>query len=302
MHVQHNWTSPYPEWWIEYNARQSAPKNRQRMLDGELTPQKLIEDCLREGHWSPFEHATMSIEIVTSMPICVQILRHGKGFSFQQFSQRYADPLAAGLEFEPLELRYQAKDKRQGSSDEDVAEGVAAELNEAIAQLRQHSIEVYNKLVAAGMAREVSREVLLQGIQTRFTVTGPFRTYITYLRTRLKKGTQEEHRRVALAIAAICDREVPLISGVEGWQPFVEPWQTVVSPEESFVALSWGEHRRLQAELAYYRQGATAPFVAAFLSPQIGIPPESYTALSWADHFNLQSELTSYRHNAGGAP
>lgn len=217
MNVTHNWTSPNPEWWIEYNARQSAPKNRQRMLDGELSPGALLARCLREEHWSPFEHACMSIEVTTSMPVCVQILRHGKGFSFQQLSARYVNPLDAGMEFEPIELRRQSKDNRQGSLDELIEGEVAIEIEHAIEELQAMSLAVYNKILAAGGAREIARFVLLQGIQTRFTVTGPVRSFITYLRTRRHQATQKEHRLVALAIAEICAREFPLIAEVEGW-------------------------------------------------------------------------------------
>ncbi len=217
MNVTHNWTSPNPEWWIEYNARQSAPKNRQRMLDGELTPRDLITKSLREPHWSPFEHAAMSIEVTTSMPVCVQILRHGKGFGFQQFSQRYSDPLRVGLDFEPIELRFQSVDARQGSSDDEFPDTLNAELQAAIAELQEHSRKTYKLLIKNGVAREIARETLLQGIQTRFTMTGWVRSFITYLRTRLQPTTQREHRRVAQQIAAICARELPIIGEVEGW-------------------------------------------------------------------------------------
>jgi thymidylate synthase (FAD) len=217
MQVTHNWTSPKPEWWIEYNARQSAPKNRQRMLDGELSPGALLSKCLKEEHWSPFEHACMSIEVTTSMPICVQILRHGKGFAFQQFSQRYANPLDAGLEYEDIELRRQSKDNRQGSLDELIDGDDATEITALIKELQAISAKLYRKLLALGVAREVARNVLLQGIQTRFTMTGPARSYITYLRTRLKPNTQKEHRLVALAIRDIFARDFPLIAEVEGW-------------------------------------------------------------------------------------
>jgi thymidylate synthase (FAD) len=87
-----------------------------------------------------------------------------------------------------------------------------------IKDLQTQSALVYRLLLDAGVAREVARQVLLQGIETRFTLSGPTKSYITYLRTRLKSNTQKEHRLVAEAIRDLAAREFPLISEIEGWK------------------------------------------------------------------------------------
>lgn len=216
MQVTHNWTSPRPEWWIEYNARQSAPKNREKMLTGELTPGALLKKCIDEGHWSPFEHAVMSLEVTCSMFVAMQVLRHGKGFSFQQFSQRYANPFDSGLEFEPIELRLQSKKNRQSSTDP-VADEVAQSFQERIKALQDASAELYCDMLDSDIARENARGALLMSIQTRFTWTGPARSFMTYFMQRLKPDTQKEHRDMALQANTFFVRDFPIISSIYGW-------------------------------------------------------------------------------------
>ena len=172
---------------ITYCARVSNPSNQ----NNTLTSPKLLAYCIKNGHWSIFEQASFTVEIVTSRAISAQILRH-RSFSFQEFSQRYA----VATEFEPVELRTQDLNNRQGSG---YIVG-AKSINECVRKSIEFSIDTYNMFISEGISKETARMVLPLCTQTTLYMTGNVRSWIHYLEQRCAKGTQKEHRLIAEAI------------------------------------------------------------------------------------------------------
>lgn len=173
------------EEFVIYAARVSAPANQHNIE----TSAKLLAYCIRNGHWSIFETVSFTVEIETSLAIAMQIIRH-RSFTFQMFSQRYADVSKLGDILEPFELRMKAVEgNRQGSSAE-VADSIRADNN-------QIAVGTYLGLLAQGVAPESARFVLPQCTKTRFYMTGNLRSWIHYLAQRLDPHAQKEHREVA---------------------------------------------------------------------------------------------------------
>jgi thymidylate synthase (FAD) len=188
---------------IVYTARVSNPSNQLNTA----TADKLISYMVRNKHWSPFEMVDMTVEITTSRAIAQQILRH-RSFSFQEFSQRYAE----ATEFEPIQLRKAGATNRQSSLEVfDPSEGdlKASELIEAHVQA---SNNLYNALLGAGVAKECARFVLPLNVQTKLYMKGSIRSWIHYLQVRTDEHTQLEHREVAEAILLIFQENFPNIS------------------------------------------------------------------------------------------
>lgn len=182
---------------IVHNARVSNPSN-QLNLD---TGPKLLAYCVKHEHWSPFEQASMGVEIVTSRMISAQILRH-KSFSFQEFSQRYSRV----QNLEPVEMRKQA-DKNRQSSEEVLDDPYCRAIVNQASTFCQDS---YDKLIARGVARECARAVLPLSAQTTLYMTGTARSWIHYIQLRTKQDTQKEHRDIAEAIKVIFKKEFPV--------------------------------------------------------------------------------------------
>jgi thymidylate synthase (FAD) len=172
---------------IVYCARVSNPSNQSNM---ETAP-RLLQYCIRHGHWSVFEQASMTVEIKTSRAIAAQLLRH-KSFSFQEFSQRYSE--AVGIE--PVELRRQADKNRQSSTEVIEDEEVRSLVCKAMTRVAF----VYDELLNAGVARECARMVLPLATSTTLYMAGTCRSWIHYLQVRLDEHTQKEHREIAQAI------------------------------------------------------------------------------------------------------
>ena len=172
---------------ITVAARVSNPGNQHNVL----TSAKLLAYCIRHGHWSVFEQASMTVEIQTSRAVSAQIIRH-RSFCFQEFSQRYA--FATGME--PIELRTQDANNRQASGG--VFEGKWA--SEIVADSVALAFNVYRELVSQGVSRETARMVLPLCTQTTLYMTGNIRSWIHYFEQRCSKGTQKEHRDIAIAI------------------------------------------------------------------------------------------------------
>ena len=172
---------------ITYCARVSNPSNQMNTL----TAPRLLAYCIRHGHWSVFEQASMTVEIQTSRAISAQIIRH-KSFFFQEFSQRYA--YATGME--PVELRTQDANNRQASGD------VFAEkwASDAVAKSVDLAYNTYRELVSQGVSRETARMILPLCTQTTLYMTGNIRSWIHYFEQRCAKGTQKEHREIAVSI------------------------------------------------------------------------------------------------------
>lgn len=194
---------------IVYCARVSSPQNQSNTDTGA----KLINYLIKNKHWSPFEMASMCIEITTSRAIAAQILRH-RSFSFQEFSQRYATV----TEFEPIELRRQGATNRQGGEEvfdpgvmcwEDGEEMLASK---AITAYLNDGKNLYDQLIKAGVAKECARFILPLTTQTRLYMNGTIRSWIHYLEQRLDSHAQKEHRLIAEEIYEIFNQEFPQIT------------------------------------------------------------------------------------------
>jgi thymidylate synthase (FAD) len=187
-----------------YIARVSNPSN-QTNTD---TAPKLLAYCIRNGHWSVFEHVHMTIEIETSLAIATQILRH-RSFTFQQFSQRYADVsnIRPSELTEPIDLRWKnVAGNRQGSGPTCTDRIPNKKFEDAV----EESTYAYRQLLADGVAPESARFVLPQCTTTRLYMTGNLRSWIHYLTQRLDPHTQKEHREVAESILGHFKGQFPM--------------------------------------------------------------------------------------------
>ena len=202
--------TPEAEKSIAYCARVSNPKNQNsESFEG------LLKYCIKHQHWSIFEHAFMTVEINTSLAIATQILRH-RSFTFQQFSQRYADSTALQLSIPTPDLRSQDTKNRQNSID-DIHPRDKAYMEATIEKHFDDALDLYNSLLKQGVAKECARMVLPQATLTRLYMTGSVRSWIHYIDLRSGHGTQQEHKEVAEHIRDIFVGEFPIISHALGW-------------------------------------------------------------------------------------
>ena len=196
---------------IAYCARVSNPDNQ----NNKATTEKLLKYLIREKHWSPFEMVSVCLEIETTRDIARQLLRH-RSFSFQEYSQRYADP-TKDLEFTTREARLQDLNNRQNSIPIDMADAKQREINEMF-RMKQKSLlrqveEVYQWAIKNGIAKEQARAVLPEGLTTsRLYVNGTLRSWIHYIELRSANGTQKEHMDLAVACAKVISKVFPMIS------------------------------------------------------------------------------------------
>ena len=191
---------------IAYCARVSNPSNQ---MNSE-TSEKLIKYLIKHAHWSPLEMVSACLEINTTRDIAHQIVRH-RSFSFQEFSQRYANPAEMGEMFVTREARLQDKTNRQNSveidSEEDIHFAWASKQQEVIDKAR----EVYDWAIKAGIAKEQARAVLPEGnTKTRLYMNGTLRSWIHYIELRGANGTQKEHMDIAHACAKVIADIFPL--------------------------------------------------------------------------------------------
>jgi thymidylate synthase (FAD) len=189
---------------VAYCARVSNPSNQ---LNSE-TAEKLIKYLVKHQHWSPLEMATMCLEIETTRDIARQILRH-RSFSFQEFSQRYADP-TKDLEFVTREARLQDPTNRQNSiSGVDVM--VQYEWDVRQRELLDHVKRVYKWAIDNNIAKEQARAVLPEGLtMSRMYMSGTLRSWIHYIQLRSDNGTQKEHMIIAKECAKVIAEVFPL--------------------------------------------------------------------------------------------
>ena len=204
MNVELTWVTPNAEELIVKMARVSAPSNQDNMD----TAPRLLRYLIRNKHWSPFEMANMCVEIETTRAISPQILRH-RSFSFQEFSQRYADTNELGSAVIP-HLRRQDNKNRQNSIDDLSAEDIA-KYYRRISELYENAEHLYREMVSNGVAKECARSVLPLSTQTRLYMNGTLRSWIHYLQLRCEEGTQFEHRLIADAIKRIFCKQFPII-------------------------------------------------------------------------------------------
>ena len=201
--------TPDAEKTIGYIARVSNPNNQDNPK-----VEKLLEYCIKHQHWSIFEQATMTLQIETSRGIAAQILRH-RSFTFQEFSQRYADTNLLGNIPLP-ELRRQDTKNRQNSID-DIAEEDARRLHKAIAAYFAEGVDLYNELLREGIAKECARFVLPLATPTRIYMSGTIRSWIHYIDLRSAHGTQKEHMDIANGAKKIFIEQFPTISTALEW-------------------------------------------------------------------------------------
>jgi len=194
---------------IAFCARVSNPSNQ---LNTE-TSEKLIKYLIKHKHWSPLECVSACVEVETTRDIARQILRH-RSFSFQEFSQRYADP-TKDLSFEIREARFQDGKNRQNSLKLDLTNDDDRELNKLWIEKQQHLIrmakETYEWAVNNGIAKEVARAVLPEGnTVSRLYINGTLRSFIHFIDVRTDESTQLEHREVAQAVAKVISEIFPM--------------------------------------------------------------------------------------------
>lgn len=176
---------------ITYTARVSNPANQEKFD----TAAGLLRYCIRENHWSIFEQADMTLEINTTRGIAAQVLRH-RSFTFQEFSQRYADTKLLADRPEIPELRRQDTKNRQNSID-DISEYVKLGLQGEISEYFQQGQNLYNRLLDKGVAKECARFVLPLATPTRIYMKGSCRSWVHYINLRSSNGTQKEHMDIA---------------------------------------------------------------------------------------------------------
>ena len=194
---------------IAYCARVSNPSNQ---LNTE-TSEKLIRYLVKHQHWSPLEMVSACIEITTTRDIARQILRH-RSFSFQEFSQRYADP-TKDLSFVLRDARLQDTKNRQNSTDLDLNDASQRELSHMWLEKQQEVIraasDAYTWAIANGIAKEQARAVLPEGItESRLYMNGTLRSWIHFIELRSANGTQKEHQEVAVACAKVIATVFPM--------------------------------------------------------------------------------------------
>ena len=193
---------------VAYVARVSNPENQ--MNHG--TAPRMLNYCMKNGHFSVFETASMTMEIKTTRAIATQILRH-RSFTFQEFSQRYS---AVDVTIPPVEARVQDKTNRQNSFETNDIE-LHQWFSDEQKQLYEQSVKVYNKALDKGIAKESARFVLPLSTPTTLYMTGNIRDWIFYIKLRSSNETQKEHKDVANTCRDIFKEEFPQISNSLGW-------------------------------------------------------------------------------------
>jgi thymidylate synthase (FAD) len=213
MSVQHVSTTPDSEKTMAYIARVSNPANQHN-----TNVDKLLKFCIKNEHWSVFEHAHMTLEIVTSRAIAAQLLRH-RSFTFQEFSQRYAKVTAQDSDLIP-EFRRKHPTNRQSSIDDldtHLVDGFKAEALE----LARKSLDLYNRMLDQDVAPETARFVLPLTTPTKVYMTGNCRSWVHYIQLRGGNGTQLEHQRIADECKTLFSQQFPTVAKALDWVPAV---------------------------------------------------------------------------------
>ena len=201
--------TPDAEQTMAYIARVSNPSNQDNQKYAGL-----LKYCIKHNHWSVFEQSTMTLEIETTRAIAAQILRH-RSFTFQEFSQRYAQTNSLGDITLP-ELRRQDQKNRQNSTD-DLDPNVIDTLNKQMQTLFDSSLALYNQMIELDVAKECARMVLPLCTPTRIYMTGSCRSWIHYINLRSAHGTQKEHMDIAEACRKVFTEQFPTVSEALEW-------------------------------------------------------------------------------------
>ena len=175
----------------------------------------LLSYCIKHNHWSVFEQAFMTLEIETNRGIAAQILRH-RSFTFQEFSQRYADSSMLTDKIPLFDLRRQDTKNRQNSID-DVDPFVKQELEIAIERHFDSAMDLYQHMLSVGIAKECSRFVLPLAIPTKIYMSGSVRSWMHYIDLRSAHGTQKEHMDIAQQCRDVFVKELPICAEALEW-------------------------------------------------------------------------------------
>ena len=193
--------TPDAEALIAYMARVSNPNNQDNP-----NYEQLIKYLIKHRHWSPFEMVNMCVQIETTRSVAAQILRH-RSFSFQEFSQRYAQVI------EPLlipQLRRQDLKNRQNSTD-DLNKTTVNEFNVKINSLFDLSQALYDEMLLAGVAKECARDILPLASPTKLYMNGTLRSWLHYTDLRCANGTQLEHKQIADQVKSLIEQQFPIV-------------------------------------------------------------------------------------------
>ena len=202
--------TPDAEKHMAYVARVSNPNNQ-----GSDNFAGLLRYCIKHQHWSVFEQAFMTVEINTTRGLAAQILRH-RSFTFQEFSQRYADTNLLDSMIPVPELRSQDSKNRQNSND-DIPPEKKEEYQALIARHFSDAMDLYNALLDKGVAKECARFVLPLATPTRIYMTGSVRSWVHYIDLRSAHGTQKEHMDVAEGVRSIFCEQFPTVAEALDW-------------------------------------------------------------------------------------
>ena len=210
MNVELVSVTPDAEKHMAYVARVSNPKNQ----DNEKFA-GLLKYCIQHGHWSVFEQAFMTVEINTTRGLAAQILRH-RSFTYQEFSQRYADSSMLAKEIPLPSLRRQDTKNRQNSID-DIDPLMQQDFEIKMQRHFVDGMKLYKEMLEAGIAKECARFVLPLATPTRLYMTGSVRSWVHYIDLRSAHGTQKEHMDVAKAIRNIFCDQFPTVAEALEW-------------------------------------------------------------------------------------
>ena len=210
MNVKLISVTPDAEKTMGYVARVSNPNNQENpKVSG------LLGYCIKHEHWSVFEQSFMTLEIETTRAIAAQILRH-RSFTFQEFSQRYADSSLLSKAIPLPELRRQDTKNRQNSID-DLDDFTVQKLEMQMQTLFDSSMALYQQMLESGVAKECARFVLPLATPTRIYMTGSCRSWIHYINLRSAHGTQKEHMDIANACKKVFTEQFPIVSESLEW-------------------------------------------------------------------------------------
>jgi thymidylate synthase (FAD) len=202
--------TPDAEKLMSYCARVSNPSGQNR--DDYA---KLLAYCIKHHHWSIFEQAFMTVEINTTRGLAAQILRH-RSFTFQEFSQRYADTTLLAEEIPAFELRRQDNKNRQNSID-DISDEIKSKWGVKIREHFGKAKSIYDGMIADGIAKECARFVLPLATPTRLYMSGSVRSFIHWIELRTGHGTQKEHMIIANEAKQLFIQQFPITSEALGW-------------------------------------------------------------------------------------
>jgi thymidylate synthase (FAD) len=209
-HVKLISVTPDAEKNIAYCARVSNPNNQENeKIAG------LLKYCINHKHWSIFEQAFMTLEITTTRGLAAQILRH-RSFTYQEFSQRYADSSLLAEEIPMFDLRRQDTKNRQNSID-DIDEFTKQEFEIQIQRYFREGMDLYKAMLDKGIAKECARFVLPLATPTKLYMSGSVRSWIHYIDLRSANGTQKEHMDIANECKCLFAGEFPVIAEALGW-------------------------------------------------------------------------------------